>query len=248
MRSCSAASRRRSAVRSARARSVSSSHASAASRPESSAARRSSGRRAAPRRRGAAGRGSSSARATPAVGDLLALPDADPGDERLPATDLADRRVGGGGAVQVQQAVERGDRRRDLGLGVDALEPVHRLVLVHERPRGDERRAGRAHRGGRRVRADLARAPAPPRRGRRAPARARSASTTTCVGSPAWPRSTYRPSAGPSSQGSSSWTKPNSALSRPRAPCWRARGTARRASTSTATSGPSGSRSCRGGR
>ena len=148
---------------------ASSSQASAASRPASSAASRSSGRSAALRRGGRRGPGQLE-RARPApLGDLLARADPDARDERLPAGDLAHRRVGGRGAVEVQHAVEDRDaRRRPRPRRRRASSQRSAVAVVVERPRGDQRRA----RGARPARAAAAARPAAGRRRRRREARA----------------------------------------------------------------------------
>ena len=122
---------------------ASSSHASAASRPDSIAASRSSGRSAALRRGGAARPGQLERARPPAVGHLLARADPDPGDDRLPAGDLADRRVGGRGPVEVEQAVQGGDRGRGLALAVDAVQPALRRRRRAANGRGGDQRRPR---------------------------------------------------------------------------------------------------------
>ena len=86
-------------------------------------------RRVAARCRGAGG--GQLERLDPApVGHLVALAVADAHDERLLAAHLAHVRVGGGGAVHVQHAVERGHRRLRLGLAGGAQPALGGLVVV----------------------------------------------------------------------------------------------------------------------
>ena len=138
--SCSAASRRRPASTSWRARRASSSQASTASRPPRSAPRRSCGRSAASRRVRATGVAELERLDPAPVGHLVALAVADAHDYGLLAAQLAHVRVGGGGAVHVQHAVERRDRRLRLVLARGA-QPALGGLLVVEGLGGDERHA-----------------------------------------------------------------------------------------------------------
>ena len=143
----------------------------------SSAPRRSWGRSAASRRRPRRD-GRELERLDPApVGHLVALAVADAHDDRLLAAHLAHVRVGGGGALHVQHAVEDGHRRLRLGLAGRA-QPALGGGLVGERLGGDE---GHAPGGDRRGLGGGGPAPAAAqpaalraRRAWRPPARARS--------------------------------------------------------------------------
>ena len=250
-RSCSAASRRRPASTSARARSASSSQASAASRPPSSAARRSCGRSAA---LAAASRGRAEGqleRAAPSARRRPARPRRSRRARRAPARGATSRtsRVGGRGAVQVQHAVERGDRGRGLGLAVDAREPARAPRPASANgARGDERRAGRATGGGAGCGA-VARGAGAAARGRRRRARRASRARATCVGLtgvPAQRRSGRRPGRAPT--GTRAGRSRTARSVAPWAPCWRARRLTVERVLRRLRRRPSGSRSCRGGR
>ncbi len=90
-----------------------------------------------------------------ALGDLLALAQADAHRQRLGARRRADRRVGAGDAQGVQHASEHRERLVGRRVDVGPPQPALGLGVLAEGLRGHERHAGDGHRGQRRLRLDL---------------------------------------------------------------------------------------------